>query len=346
MSVEQLEQLRKQKLSECRKNNFLYIILAALGVGGVLFFFKMFHPILIFILFILRIPFSIMNEKKKAEYKKKFMDSLLPVAVGSILSDVRFEGDRGISRDLIRMTNSMSTGDIFSSSNYVKGVYKDIKVEMSDVHIQTESTDSEGHTTYYTIFRGQWMIFDFNKYFKSNIQVWEKSTFGGISKTWNKSLKKVELEDISFNKKFKVLSENDLDAFYILTPKLMERITQVEAAIKGTLMMVFLDNKLHVAVYNNRTTFNLNIRKPVDFNKFAADTLRDLDAIIKFVDILELDNDLFKTSYDVTNTTVKQEVVTSVPVDNNRVVNSNDVNNNGIPDNVNVVDYFNSINKQ
>ncbi len=351
MNLEQLEKYREEKLSKCRRNNIIYIVLIIIGILVMIGVFKTILPFFIFILFILRLPFSIINGKHASEYKNKFMNSLLPVAVNSILTDVHFDGNSGISRALVASTHSMSTGDIYSSSNYVAGKYKDINVQMSDVHIQTESTDSEGHTTYYTIFRGQWLIFDFNKQFKSNIQVWEKSVFGGISRNWNKSLKKIELEDIDFNKKFKVLSENDLEAFYILTPKLMERIKQVEASIKGTLMMVFLNNQLHVAVYNNRTTFNVNIRKKIDFDKFSKEALSDLDAIIKFVDILELDNSLFKVSYESSETVPiinQQETTTTAPVEQEVVasepVNNGDSNNDGIPDDANVVDYFNNIN--
>ena len=74
----------------------------------------------------------------------------------------------------------------------------------------------------------------------------------------------------------------------------MERVKAVEAAINGTIMLVFYNNQLHVAVYNNKTTFNVNIHKTINFEEFARESLKDLDAIIKFVDILELDNDLFK----------------------------------------------------
>lgn len=50
---------------------------------------------------------------------------------------------------------------------------QNISVEQADVHIEEEyePTDNNGNTTttWVTIFRGKWMIFDFNKNFKSNI---------------------------------------------------------------------------------------------------------------------------------------------------------------------------------
>ena len=353
MSIENLEELRKTTIKKCNKNNLVFLLIFLVIVGVFFLIFKTISVHFIFIAFIVYIPFGIMNEKVKSEYKNTFMRSLLPIAVKNLLTDVQVDVNSGIPSYVVDSTHSMSTGDRYNSSNFVSGKYKDIKVMMSDVHIQDEHEDSDGHTSYVTIFLGQWMIFDFNKYFKSNVQVWEKKVFGGISRRWKSGLKKVELEDISFNKKFKVLSENELEAFYIITPKLMERITAVEAAINGTLMMVFNNNQLHVAVYNNKTTFNINIHKRINFEEFARESIKDLDAIIKFVDILELDNDLFKAG-DVNKMgepvvgDVAEAAITSsnqgIVAANTKTLDSSVQKNSSI-ENVDAVTYFNNLNK-
>lgn len=353
MDIESLENLRKETVRKCNKNNMIFAFIIVIILLILFLIFKVFDVRFLFLIFVVYIPFGIMNEKVKSEYKNTFMKSLLPIAVKNILTDVQVDVNNGIPSYVIQETHSMSTGDRYHSSNFVSGKYKDIKVMMSDVHIQDEHEDSEGHTSYVTIFLGQWMIFDFNKNFKSNVQIWEKKVFGGISRRWKSSLKKVELEDIEFNKKFKVLSENELDAFYIITPKLMERVKAVEAAINGTIMLVFYNNQLHVAVYNNKTTFNVNIHKTINFEEFARESLKDLDAIIKFVDILELDNDLFKVGEvnkieepiaDVTRaatTSSNQGIVAA----NTEPVTSQPVQQNSSIENVDAVTYFNNINK-
>lgn len=67
------------------------------------------------------------------------------------------------------------------------------------------------------------MIFDFNKNFKSNVQV-ISNDFIKRSLPHIKNNKKVKLEDIEFYKMFKIYSEIEHDAFYILTPHFMEKI--------------------------------------------------------------------------------------------------------------------------
>ena len=349
MSIEELEQLRKQTVKKCNLTIFIGLLLIGLAIFLFITFVHSINNILIFIVIVGITVISLINGNIKTKYINTFMQSLLPIAVQNILTNVEVDVTKGISRSLIDSTHSMYTGDRFMSNNYVSGYYKDIKTEMSDVLIQEEHEDSEGHSSYVTIFKGQWMIFDFNKYFKSNIQVWEKKVFGGISKRVSFKQHKVEMEDIEFNKKFKVIADNDLDAFYILTPKIMERITEVEKAVNGTLLMVFLNNQLHVGVYNNKTTFKINIRKKINFEEFASNSIKDLDAIVKFVDILELDNNLFKVGEINTNSVNPQPVVNpnveSQPVVSEPVYTEQPevLDESNLPNNVDAVDYLNNL---
>ena len=285
----------------------LYIVYKELFMGMIMF-------LLIATLFIYALVVGLGNEKITKEYKNNFMQQLLPIAVQSILTDIYVDANKGISSYTISSTHSMSTGDHYYSNNYVRGKYKNINVEMSDVKIEEEYEDSDGDTHTSVIFKGQWMIFDFNKPFKSNVQVWEKKILNGIHRNLYPGYHKIELEDIEFNKKFQVLAVNDLDSFYIITPHMMEKITEVEKQIHGTLLLVFLQNKLHVGVYNNKETFKFSIYKKINYNEFAARSIEDLSAVVKFVEILDLDNELFKSDIEekVKNMKINTNVVQNI----------------------------------
>lgn len=147
--------------------------------------------------------------------------------------------EKGISYEQIASTQMMNMGDRFCSNDYFKAKYKNINFESSDVHIQEEHTDSDGDTIYVTIFRGQWFVFDFNKPFKANIQVCAKNFSNArrgslFSKT---KYNKVDMEDIEFNKEFRVYAQNELDAFYVLT-KMMDVVKACAKHEKETLFEV------------------------------------------------------------------------------------------------------------
>ena len=290
---EELEILRKKALRKQLICIGLFILLAILiGVFSRVY-------TLIFGFFVIGIVLStfITNKDIKA-FKTKYKDGVVLESLNKICTDVKFDMNKGMDKSIIAGTNMMDMGDVYHSNDLVEGKYKNINFEMSDIHIERESTDSDGNTHYYTIFRGQWYIFDFNKTFKANVQVCSKNfntaKRGSLFSKKEEKYKKVELEDIDFNKNYKVYAQNELDAFYILTPNTMEKIKTVTNEIKGSLLFCFIDNKLHIALNNHKDFFEASLFKKVDLEKAMEKTNGEIKVITNFVDILSLDNDLFK----------------------------------------------------
>ena len=290
--LEELEQARKKALLK-------QLISIGVAILVCIIAFIVFGPHLFGIgLFVGIILASFIPRKDINAFKTLYKQNIVVKSLNQICTDVAFDMQKGINRSVIAETEMMNMGDHFYSNDYVTGKYKNINFEMADVHIEEESTDSDGNTTYYTIFRGQWYIFDFNKTFKANVQVCEKG-FGNAKRgklfaKKEEKYKKVELEDIEFNKMYKVYAQNELDAFYILTPGIMEKIKNVNAKIKGKVLFCFIDNKLHIGLYNNKDLFEASIYKKIDLDAAMKKTNEEISIITDFVDILSLDNDLFK----------------------------------------------------
>ena len=213
---------------------------------------------------------------------------------------MNYEPEKGIDEAIIRNTQMMDMGDRYSSNDYISAKYKNISVEQADVHIEEKhkSTDSDGHTrtTWVTIFRGRWMIFDFNKNFKANIQVSQKGFSNSKINNWGNDLKykKVMMEDQIFNNIFRTYAQSEHEAFYVLTPSLMEKIKNLAIDINGKILLCFIDNKLHVGIQNNEDSFEHSIFTKIDEDKVIEEISRDIKLITNFIDELDLDNDLFR----------------------------------------------------
>ena len=243
----------------------------------------------------------IMTSKARAEYTKAYKDYFVLRSLKDRFENLEYHPEYGIPESTIRATEMMYTGDRYNSNDYIKGTYKGIPFEQSDVHIEEEqqTTDSDGHTTttYVTIFMGRWMIFDFNKTFKANIEVCQKkfagSRHGGLFS--KNKYNKIKMESEEFNKEFRVYAVDDHEAFYILTPSLMERIQRLTSSTKGRFLFCFVDNKLHIGLNNNKDSFEPKSSfKKIDEEKILKEVTGDIDLITKFVEELNLDNDLFK----------------------------------------------------
>lgn len=270
--------------------------------------------IILFILFILRNPFitffilviglmlrAFIISKPEREYSLKYKDFFVKQSLSSIFTNLSYEPEKGIGKSLISSTNMMYMGDRYSSNDLISGQYKDTSFVQADVHIEEEHqyTDSDGHThtEYVTIFRGRWMLFEFNKTFKANLQVCQKgfgnNKIGGfLSKN---RLQKVELESQEFNKRFNVYATEPIDAFYVLTPKMMERVINLDEKNSGKILLCFVNNCLHVGLYDNKDSFEHgSIYKKINPEKEKQTISNDIEKITMFIDELELDNDLFK----------------------------------------------------
>lgn len=241
---------------------------------------------------------NLVVRKDIKNYREIYKSKIVLATFQEIFTDIHYDMNRGLDRSVIANTQMMYMGDRYHSNDLMSAKYKGINFVSADVHIEEQDTDSDGNTTYYTIFRGQWFIFDFNKQFKANIQVCESSFMGARRGGLFSGTKynKVELEDIDFNKRFKTFAENDFDAFYVLTPNTMEKIKKLADNTNGNLLFCFIDNKLHIGLHNHRDLFEPSVFKKINLEEEKQKILGETKIITDFVDTLNLDNDLFKRS--------------------------------------------------
>ena len=290
-NVEELELLRKKIIRKEIIISLIIISIVVLIMMNTSAF--QFVVITIFLGIIITTAINSKDTKRFIEIYKKIviLDSL-----EKVFKNITYLPNEEMDYYKIANTNMMYMGDYYHSNDYIKGEYKNINFELADVEIEDEYTDSDGDTHRITIFQGQWFIFDFNKSFKSDIQVCEK-TFGNAkrkNKKYESKFKKVELESLEFNKKFNVYAKEEIEAYYILTPNMMERILNVNEKIKGDLLFCFIYNKLHIGLYNNRDLFEPNIHKKINLERDTLKTMEELNIITNFIDLMNLDNDLFR----------------------------------------------------
>lgn len=265
------------------------------GINLQAFFF-----ITVFIMAIRMFIKYIFLNKQITEFNNGFKNKYVLSSLNKIFTDLKYFPDKGLDYGVIANTRMMDMGDRYSSNDYFEGKYKNVNVKQADVHIEEEqqTTDSDEHTTttWVTIFEGKWMIFDFNKTFTANVQVSQKGFGNSRVNNWGEKnkYKKVEMEDAEFNKMFRIYAQNEHDAFYILTPSLMEKIKNLARTVSGKLLLCFINNELHIGLYNYKDSFEHSVYKKIDEEKINDDISKEIKIITNFVDELDLDNSLFR----------------------------------------------------
>jgi hypothetical protein len=252
-------------------------------IGGILFL----ASITIFILS------AKVNKKYRTYYKTHYIDAMIKSAIPS----GQYQPDQGFPEAMIANTGLVVTGNRYHSEDLITGVYNNVEFQRADVLIQNETTNQEGQTETTTYFRGRWMIFESNKYFQADLQIIQKG-FSYAQKRTSIFYKKanrrhpIETEDMTFNKEFKCLCQNDQEAFYLLTPVLMQGLMKLAAESDGKIMVGFVNNVIHVAIKTNKDSL-----EPPIFHKISDKNIREIQreiyAVTSFVEGLRIDNKIF-----------------------------------------------------
>lgn len=296
ITIEELEQDRIKL-----KNKTLLVIGITVGIVALIALIFQSSEVLFFgIIPILLFP-ALFTTKQKREYILKFKKYFVQSTLKTVFTDLTYRPEQGMGRDVIASTKMMHMGDRYSSNDYISGKYKDIGFRQADIHIEEEreTTDSDGNTRTYwvTLFKGRWMIFDFNKTFKADLQVCQKYFGNNRVSNWGNENKfeKVKLESMDFNKRFNVYAQSDHEAFYLLTPPIMEKIIKLDDMNQGRLLLCFIDNKLHIGLYDGKDSFeHAPIFKQINEEQVRNNISNDIKQITMFIDELDLDNDLFR----------------------------------------------------
>jgi len=234
------------------------------------------------------------QRKFKQEYLKSYLSDL--IEDGEFIPKKGFNRVQGLHPNDVYMSEFIERADRYYSYDYLHGVIDGIKFQSSDVHLQRLEyrtyTDSKGNRKrkrqYVTFFKGRVFHFDFNKNFDGCVLVLER-----YRPRSNRKYKKVELEYVDFNKKFKTFTTKEHTAFYILTPHFMESLMKVEKENPGNVGFSFIDNKLYFALHKNRSTFSLRPFRKID-ERYLQSIHDEVEMIYNMVDDLKLNRNIFK----------------------------------------------------
>jgi len=238
----------------------------------------------------------IISGKGGIDFKKLSREFKYEVLVGlfkELLPGVNYQPDQGLSLNDVYATEFIKRADRSHTEDLITGKIEDVDFISSDVRLEerhVQQTKNGTRVYYVPYFIGRIFKFSFNKEFAGHLQVLEAG-----SPMARRDFKKVQMESIDFNKKFHIFSTDELSAFYVLTPDIMESIMHLEQRNPGRIGLSFTGDTLYIAINNNKDTFELKMYRPIDnsiIEEFKADLLVIKDVIVA----MKLNNKLFKKS--------------------------------------------------
>lgn len=163
--------------------------------------------------------------------------------------------------------------------------------EIAAVHVSRQNNRERRQT----IFRGLFFIADFNKHFSGSTYVLPDraqrllGALGqGLQSLDGTYGQLVKLEDPEFERLFAVFASDQIEARYILSSALMERITAFRVRSGHALRLGFVDSRLYVAIEVGRDLFEPRLFRSVADPALYREIWADLDLVIGIVDELNL----------------------------------------------------------
>jgi hypothetical protein len=234
-------------------------------------------------------------------YRRDFKENIIKRIIKCIDENLDFDPSRSISRETYDRSKIFLTHvDRFGGHDLVFGTIGKTKMEFSEVHTEykTETRDSHGHrhTQWHTIFRGLFIVADFNKNFKGATTVLPDTAeklFGTMIGSFLQSHNigrpdLVKLEDPEFEKLFVVYGTDQVEARYILSSSLMQKIIEFKKKTGKRIHLSFVNNNVVVAISYDKDLFEPRVFRTIVDYKLTQSYYEDLQLATSLVDELGL----------------------------------------------------------
>ncbi|WP_156847491.1 DUF3137 domain-containing protein [Campylobacter ureolyticus] len=136
-------------------------------------------------------------------------------------------------------------------------------------------------------FGGVFFVADFSKEINSQTTIISKKIIN--FKSYN-----ILMDNALFNDKFKVFSDNPINAMYILTPLFLEKITNLTKNFVDNIKINFKNSKIYIHIEGKYDHFEPDIYKSAITNNPAKNILDEINALLDIVEILVLNSKIYK----------------------------------------------------
>lgn len=225
------------------------------------------------------------------KYVTNFKKIIISDIASFIDSSLSFVENVEYSLSEINDTNLFSkTPDYIHVSDYFEGKIGQTQVSFCELNL---SKKSGKHSE--TIFNGLYFIADCNKDFKGKTTVrpdFAEKNLGRLGAFFQQKTNSniVRLENIDFEKEFVVYSDDQIEARYLISPALMERILDFRKKTGHEISISFVNTNLHIAISYSRNLFEPKVFETIINYGEIEQYYKDLMFFIEIVEDFNLNN--------------------------------------------------------
>ena len=205
-----------------------------------------------------------------ANYRVRFKQEIAAEVFRMVCPTAQYSPLEGLRQDVFDEPGLFNTRGGFSSDDRVRGVIGQTPFEAAEVSRKYSTGGKNSRTV--VVFHGLFFHIDFNKRLTGRTVVDPRGA--STEATGDRGgLAEVTLEDPRFAEAFRVHASDEVEARYILTPGMMERIVALQERTGRAVYLAFAHNRAYLGVHYGRALFEPDIRETT-----AVDAIHEMAA--------------------------------------------------------------------
>lgn len=259
----------------------------------------------IFSVFALLLPYNLLK-RIETSYIKSFRSVFLNESIPAIDKNISYTEEKHLSQGEFEASKLFTFQNIwnYAGSDHFESTENNFHGSKLKVQQEERSTSNgKSETKISEVFNGYLFVADFNKNFNGETYIFpdvSRSVMGEVSGEFmnemihRKNTKLVQLEDPDFEKMFAVYSTDAVEARYILSPKLVERITTLKNKFYQDISISFVNNKIYIAISSEDALFAPGIFTSVDNETFLEKQFNYLHDLLTIPEQFDLKTSIWK----------------------------------------------------
>ncbi|NQX43606.1 Protein of unknown function [Pedobacter steynii] len=234
---------------------------------------------------------------KETQYRYSYKHALLAYALRAIDDSLKIDDLQALSEEAFISSRLFAKApERYQSEDQVYGFAGKTKFSFSEVHAEYKTvtqTKNGQRVDWHDILKGIVFSADFNKNFNGTTMVRPKD-FSAVFGAWISTAlpifasgEVVKLENPDFDKNFITYSNDQVEARYILTPSMMERISELNKRSQDTISLSFTGSLVYIAFPLNGNYFEPSfsmslldenlLQKDIELVEFMYGIVNELD---------------------------------------------------------------------
>ena len=229
------------------------------------------------------------NGPKRA-YAKAYKQEILP-DIAKMFGPFSYNADGQIPMGELQPSKIIPSHDRYKSEDHFEGLYKGTKIRFAEIHLE-ERRRSGKRTHYVTVFKGLAILIAMKKKKFTGHTILVKNA--GKLFQWFKEktgdLKRADLVDPVFEKMFDVFTNDQVEARYLVDPKIIERYKDMAGVYHSEgITAAYYGGNLLVLIPSDKNLFEpAGLEVPATNVESVLQMKGEVEGILYLIDHLEL----------------------------------------------------------